>query len=197
MIYLYAVAEEAPHGFRNLGLESQPVYTMGVAGLHVVHSRHDSEFEPDVTPEALWTHEAIVDELLESGAVLPFRFGTMLPDHAAVAKLMARCAEPFRKRLADLRDRVELAVRVGGTAGDPAPPETAEEVLSPLDSLASASRRRDARSAPIVVASYLVPRADVALFASTVQGLQQEHPELAVSCTGPWAPYSFVVEDLA
>ena len=40
-------------------------------------------------------------------------------------------------------------------------------------------------------ARYLVARSDVAGFAAEVERYAREHPELAVVCTGPWAPYTF------
>jgi Gas vesicle synthesis protein GvpL/GvpF len=212
MIYLYALTETEPRGFRNLGLDGEPVCSLTTCGFNVVHSSHAPDFDPAVTPTMLWTHEAIVDELLEAGAVLPFRFGTMLPDRDAVAAAVARRADQFRRTFAELRDRVELAVRVGVPKVDDSAPrdgseylavrararlaqdEVADAVLTPLDALAAASRRRDPDRARVIRASYLVSRDDVPRFASTVRGLQQQHPELAVSCTGPWAPYSFVGE---
>ena len=213
MIYLYALTESAPPGFRKFGLDDEPVRSLAISGFHVVHTSHAPRFEPGATPAELWTHEAIVDELLESGTVLPFRFGTMLSDRDAVAAAVTRRADEFRRTFAELRDRVELAIRVAAVqkADDGAPrdgteylavragtqraqDEVAAAVLTPLDALAAASRRRDADRAHVIRASYLVDRGDVPRFASAVRGLQQKHPELAVSCTGPWAPYSFVGE---
>ena len=208
MIYLYAVTELAHHGFRGLGLEGAPVLTLTCGGLHLAHSVHDSGFEPPVVPEALWAHEGIVDELLEAAPVLPFRFGTTLPDRAAAEAYLAREQDHFARTLAALRGRVELAVRL-------AVPESAQstadsgsaylsarvseqkahdELLAPLASLAVARRQRDGGSARMIRASYLVAHDDVERFASVVRGLQASHPELTLSCTGPWAPYSFVEE---
>jgi hypothetical protein len=43
-------------------------------------------------------------------------------------------------------------------------------------------------------ASYLVRANDVDRFADRVRELQRGDGGLALSCTGPWAPYSFVGE---
>ncbi len=43
-----------------------------------------------------------------------------------------------------------------------------------------------------LVASYLVPRKDASAFAAAVADVRAHHPALKISCTGPWAPYSFV-----
>ncbi|HKA58432.1 MAG TPA: GvpL/GvpF family gas vesicle protein [Gemmatimonadales bacterium] len=46
--------------------------------------------------------------------------------------------------------------------------------------------------APTLTASYLVERNEVSSFVATVIDVRARHPALDVSCTGPWAPYSFV-----
>jgi hypothetical protein len=43
-----------------------------------------------------------------------------------------------------------------------------------------------------LIASYLVDRAAVSSFLKTVADVRARHPTIDVSCTGPWAPYSFV-----
>jgi hypothetical protein len=209
MICLYAVTEVAPQGFRGLGLESQPVVSLEFEGLHLAHSSHRDDFELDVTPEALWAYEAVVDELLDLGAVLPFRFGTTLPDRAAAEALLQKDGGQFRQRLAELRGRVELAVRVALPPEETgAPPDDGagylavraraerarEQLLAPLESAAVASAKREAGAPSVVSASYLVRRDEVDQFASLVRDLQERNPELALSCTGPWAPYSFAGE---
>src|SRR5437868_274541 len=103
MIYVYAITDRRPRGFRNLGLESEPVVTTPSSGLHVVHTEHPAGFQPQAEPDTLWAHEAVVDELLELGAVVPFRFGTTLPDRAAAVALIARNADAFCRKLAEVR----------------------------------------------------------------------------------------------
>jgi hypothetical protein len=208
MIYLYAVTETAPQGFRGLGLEGEPVVSLECSGLHLAHSFHPDDFDPPVTPEAVWAHEGVVDELLSSGPVMPFRFGTTLPDRATAELYLAREQGQFARTLAALNGRVELAVRVvvpengGDEAVDDGTGYLAarararhahDHLLAPLDSLAAASSRRDDLGR-VTRASYLVARDDVDRFASVVRQLQESHPDLALSCTGPWAPYSFVGE---
>jgi len=220
MIYLYAVTELAPQGFRGLGLDGTPVLTLACGSVHLAYSVHESGFEPPVVPEALWAHEGIVDELLEGGPVVPFRYGTTLPDRAAAEAYLAREQDQFTRTLAALRGRVELAVRLAvpesaestaeeGSASDDGSASDSgsaylsarvserrahDEVLAPLASLAVARRQRDGGSARMIRASYLVASDDVERFASVVRRLQESHPELTLSCTGPWAPYSFVEE---
>ena len=49
-----------------------------------------------------------------------------------------------------------------------------------------------ARGDVALVASYLVARNGISRFAEAVAGARGRYPELGVTCTGPWAPYSFV-----
>ena len=206
MIYLYGVTDTPPHGFRGLGMDGEPAVSVSAAGLHLVYSVHTQDFQPAVTPEAVWAHEGIVDELLEAGPVVPFRFGTTLADRDAAQTYLSREAERLEHTLAGLRGRVELAVRLGVAAdnddahvdgagylaGRARAREASAQLLAPLDALAAASTHRGPDAARVVRASYLVAREDVDEFASVVRNVQERNPDLALSCTGPWAPYSFV-----
>jgi hypothetical protein len=46
-----------------------------------------------------------------------------------------------------------------------------------------------------LTASYLVGRDDIAPFFDALDQVRRRHPQLHVSCTGPWAPYSFVASN--
>ena len=197
MIYLYAITEDAPQGFCGLGVDGEAVVTMASSGLQLAHSFHRADFKPEVTPDALWAHEGVVDELMETGPVVPFRFGTTLPDREQAEAFVAREADRFRRTLAELRGRVELAVRVAlpqrasaDGAGYLAARAQEQNVLTPLDEFASATTKQT--SAQTLRASYLVASDEVDQFAALVRDLQQTNPDVTLTCTGPWAPYSFV-----
>ncbi len=68
----------------------------------------------------------------------------------------------------------------------------ATAVHAPLDALAVAGRRRVADAGELLRAAYLVDTQRVGAFRAEVERQQAEHPDLAVLCTGPWPPYSFV-----
>ena len=211
MIYLYAITDTRPPALTSTGIDGAEVQTSARAGLNAVWSVHSDDAELMPTPAALWEHEAVVDELLATGAVLPLRFGTTLRDADAVRDLLHRERRRFRTLLDRVRGHVELAVRValpesdGETPGDGAGylrarvasqrerEAAAQLVLAPLDRLATASSHRPDRAA-VLRASYLVRPAEVERFAAALRGLQDAYPHLTVSCTGPWAPYSFAEE---
>jgi Gas vesicle synthesis protein GvpL/GvpF len=110
-----------------------------------------------------------------------------------------------------VRGRVEVGVRAVVGEDAPAPAATgrewllgrletsrrdqgvASELHTTLAALAAAERRSEsAAPGEILRAAYLVDRDSLARFGATVERLQRERPEVAILCTGPWPPYSFV-----
>ena len=152
-------------------------------------------------------------------AVLPMRFGTRLPDDAALEEVLATRQQEFLAALERVRGRVEVGVRAMQPLGtEPAVPIPAVPVAmsgreylqaklsngrrteheatalhEPLAKLAVAVSRRAALAPDeLLRASYLVETANLARFRGTVERLQRAHEDVAILCTGPWPPYSFV-----
>jgi hypothetical protein len=137
--------------------------------------------EDEVTPDALWRREALLEGLMEAGDVLPVRYGTRLGDEAEAARAVAERSDELLATLERVRGAVELSVRVVGDGA-----EAVHEVLRPL--------ARDARRLPSsgeFRAAYLVDRDGVDPFVAEVAGLQRTTTDLQLLCTGPWPPYSF------
>ena len=66
----------------------------------------------------------------------------------------------------------------------------------PLASLAVQFKIQPARAAEeLLRSSYLIETASLARFRGTVERLQRTHREVAILCTGPWPPYSFVASE--
>jgi hypothetical protein len=155
----------------------------------------------------------VVESLMQDRDLLPVRYGTQMADEAAAAQALAERHEQLAGALEFVRGAVELAVRVLGTApprtverpangreylrgaaADAAATDAAREAVhGPLSSLARAHIERPGqRRGELLVAAYLVGRADVDRFAAEVAALDRRNPELTLTCTGPWPPYSFV-----
>jgi len=165
--------------------------------------------DPELSPEALWRHEEVVEALMRDRDLLPVRFGTRLPDEAAAARAVADRREALAVALQRVRGAVELAVRLlaeaeGGQEAEApaggadymqqrrAAAEVAAAIHAPLSRLARASAERPSPVRNEVLrAAYLVDREAVERFGHAVAGLQREHPRLRILCTGPWPPYSF------
>jgi Gas vesicle synthesis protein GvpL/GvpF len=210
VIYVYAITDaiklhDGPSGLR--GGRVQAIEHVGIAGVFSTHE----QLEVASDPELLWAHERVVDHLMEHGAVLPLRFGSVLGDPEALRAVLDEDGARFRLLLSRVRGCVELAVRVGLASSEPAALEggqdymrerlaasqrgqdAADRVLAPLRPLARATAHRPVQAGNTAVSeSYLVPRAAVEPFAAEVRALQARNPGLSISCTGPWGPYSFV-----
>jgi hypothetical protein len=168
VIWVYGICErpELPPP-RRRGLAQAPLDGVREGDLLAVISRHvHAPGEPAL--DALWVHERVVERLMADRAVLPMRFGSKLPDDESLREALVANQESFVAALDRVRGRVELGVRAMATA---AATPAADELLR---------------------ASYLVERTAVPQFRSVVERLQRIHPEVAILCTGPWPPYSFV-----
>jgi hypothetical protein len=129
-------------------------------------------------------------------SVLPARYGERFPDEEALRRAVEPRLAELERRLEELAGCVELGVRV-------ASPEERTSVATGTGTeymlaagrreaeLRDLDRRLRPRSRESADARYLVARSDVAGFAAEVERYALEHPELAVVCTGPWAPYTF------
>lgn len=212
MIYVYAIAESMEQPPKGPGLDGAAPLLLEREGLTAIYSLH-AELDSSLDPRSLWRHEAVVEEAMRAGAVLPARFATTFPDLDDLAAVLVREGPRLREALKRVRGCVELAVRVTLPSAPPVEQrdghaylrerreavrvrESAMQRLKPLDELAVATTHTAALadSAPLR-ASYLVRRDDVARFAEEMTRLEREEDQLVFSCTGPWAPYSFVGEE--
>ena len=159
----------------------------------------------EATPEALWRHEELVEELMAGRDLLPVRYGTLVDDEQAAARAVAERRDELLASLERVRGAVELAVRIHTRVRAESPAvtsgrdylrakagafEAAKLVHEPLAALARDSVLPHG-SEPLR-AAYLVDREAVDGFVAEVSRLQSAHPDLDVLCTGPWPPYSFV-----
>jgi Gas vesicle synthesis protein GvpL/GvpF len=214
MIWLYALTDNSSvrlpaitgHRAQELG----QTRVRDVAGVWSAWSQTDADASAE---DSLWRQEAVLEALMRHRTVLPLRYGTILQDDGGVKDLIVSRHEEWVKALSAVRGCFEMAVRAGVRSSRMAPKRPdesgteylrrrARERASALAltgtvhaRLVAVSRASDAppsAAAAQFTASYLVPRADVAAFRGAVAALAEEDPELAIACTGPWPPYSFV-----
>lgn len=128
-------------------------------------------------------------ELAVRASAVPTDARSAGPDRAAAPAASRDGSEaPLTPGRAYLRSLSE-----GGAAGG-AP---ASRSLSDLDASLSARAAASSRSSGTpgsLVASYLVEAAEVPAFREEVARVRAAHPDVRVSLTGPWAPFSFVEE---
>ena len=161
--------------------------------------------EREVSAEALWRHEELVEALMEDRDLLPVRYGTLLQDEAAAVRALEERRTDLASALNRVRGAVELSLRVFGEKEAERPEtgadylrakarsaRTVRELHEPLAELARASAERPPHAEnELLRAAYLVNREAVPSFVERVAALQQARPELSLLCTGPWPPYSF------
>jgi hypothetical protein len=219
LLYIYGVVEAAPAADLGLGIDGSPLRAVSVGRVAAVVSEHEGA--PEKGEDRFWQHEAVVERLLEEGAVLPMRFGATVAGEKELEALLRPREEEFVRLVTEVRGAVELSVRAELPASDSGHDpgrdaataqsgveymrdrgralrslERAKERLhEPLKDLARRSLVLEARGAHgserAFRASYLVDVERVDAFATCVDGLAEELGS-EVSCTGPWPPYSFV-----
>jgi hypothetical protein len=195
MIELVAVTDaEAP--------PPEPLWAVRRGNLSLLCGPASGIAEP--TPDDLWRHEALLERLLEDRDLLPVRFGTVVADEDAAARVLDERHDELVAGLDRVRGAVEVALRV--RAREPAQPaeglsgreyldakggpaRTANHVHEALAELARESvvHTRD----DLLRAAYLVERGEVEAFVAAVRRLQEAHSDVALLCTGPWPPFSF------
>lgn len=133
-------------------------------------------------------HNDLLLGALENGAVVPFRFGTTFPDHAALEAWLDQHRTGLAAELERLRGTAEWSVEpVGGV-----PNVDAAEYLGARLATTVRPGLRDRLAAASVEAAgdaYLVAAARQDEFVAVVAELEAEGQRLRV--TGPWPPYSF------
>jgi hypothetical protein len=164
----------------------------------------------------------VVEALMAERTVLPMRFGSRLPDDAAVRELLRSRRGELEGALRQVAGAIELGVRVAWyqADGQPGPPDQTEGsgsayLMGRLDcrrragdladrvdrSLADLARARRTRllARPDLPFSgaYLVDRERQGAFRERVSALGAEIGEAEILCTGPWPPYGFATREAA
>lgn len=216
MIHLYAFVDELDRMPARCGAAGEALRAQRLGDITAVVGEVAQPLPP--TTETAVAHDAVVESLLEhAAAVLPARLGRPFADRAALAAATNGNLPGLRRTLARVRGCVELGVRIGGDK--PAASARAADGTAYMRRLAAVTARREALAdeaevllRPCVVdsrndhprdpgtlfrAAYLVRRDAVDGFARRATRLSEQHPELTVVRTGPWAPYSFAGEEAA
>lgn len=220
VLYVYAVADFFPGSLPVAGLRGAPLRSIGSGPVAAIYSEHGIAPEPD--EELLWSHEQIVEELMEGSTILPMRFGSTVESPEALADWLRERREEFSDSLKRVRGAVELSVRAqlpkGPDADQGARPawrsqpgtayllerarrqrrseDAAERIHRPLAALARTSVPKAGAAGDLgeFKAAYLVDEESVEAFGERVGELNSTLADTKVSCTGPWPPYSFVSE---
>jgi hypothetical protein len=220
---VYAVLRARPRAALPRGLGRQPLRVVPAGGLYVVVGA--AAPPPSPTPSALRAHDVVIRRLaVRNDAVLPVRFGTVVPDAAALAARLEPRAAALRAALALVAGREQMTLRVYGTApaaaaGDDARGDgsgarylarrlaawrrarSVNEVapLRPALSGIVVAERVERHDRPPLLASlyHLVRRGEAARYRRAIARGRPALGAVRVEASGPWPPYAFVDEELA
>jgi hypothetical protein len=216
MIYLYGIVPRLSDLPTIEGIDGAALQTVDTEPLSAVSSSHE-RVSLRLDERSAWEHERVMDALMALGPVLPARFGTTFESTDSLRLALEREAEELECGLARVCGCVELALRVRTLSSDEAPSaahghsyvqemlrarQRQEAILTqtvePLNEFAVRSKEAATASRDAGVSmSYLVRTHNVEHFCAEVRRIQRENGQLALSCTGPWAPYSFTSEAAA
>ncbi len=178
--YLYAIVDRMPTAWR------PPTGGLGDASLAI--------------------HPDIVATLIDAAALVPFRYGTVVPA-TGLAEWVSGHHAVVGAALGSVRDCVEMSVKLlrldcaveGRERRGAEPGPGARELQGLADALVERAglpqwRFRPTGSSGNVAASiaFLVPRAGLADFLARIAPVATRATGVAVVPTGPWPPYSFV-----
>lgn len=200
MFYMYAVVEGLPPAWRPppAVVPTASVDRHRLGPLLLLGSRLDTV--PAANPKTLALHHDVVASTLDAHAVLPFRYGTAVPDGDAESWLAVQ-RQALEAALTQVRGCVEMSVKLlrldGGLEQQGGPGDA--ELRALADQLVDRAgleqwRYRPAGTVGNVVASvaFLLPRGEIAEFLARIAPIASRALGVAVVPTGPWPAYSFV-----
>jgi hypothetical protein len=192
--YLYALIEGLSSRWRppSAGVGGAAVEAHAVRDLVLISGQVN--LPPARTPRAEAAHHDVLGSLLDSQAVLPFRFGTVVPEPELSRWLDTRWTR-VREAMSELRGHIEMSVRLLRLDQK----EPSGNLLRGV-----AERLVERANLPVwryyptghgvnVAASlvFLVPRDEVATFLARIAPVAARAHDVAVVPTGPWAAHSF------
>jgi hypothetical protein len=211
-LLVYGIVEDADLDADGRGLDDRPLFGLTEGPLEAIVSDHEAR-APEPSAAALRAYERIVRRLMDSGAILPAQFGSLLPDEDAVRALLRGRRQDLLVRLGHVRGAVEIGLRaswcdraravldrrpISGSSYLRERLELRQDArrvaseLDPLTALARGSRRALAPRPDLpVLDAYLVDRGRVREFVALVEQLDDRLDDVELVCTGPWPPYSF------
>ena len=113
--YIYCIinwGEKKPIGnFGNIGIGENPVYTIDYKDIAAVVSTIPFK-QMDSNMNDIVAHQRVVEAAREVDTVLPVRFGVILKSEEGIKKLLAGSYKDYRAKLASLRGKDEIGIKV-------------------------------------------------------------------------------------
>ncbi|QFG25200.1 GvpL/GvpF family gas vesicle protein [Actinomadura sp. WMMB 499] len=119
-VYVYAITDaDHPHrldDLKGVGESAGPPTTIAGRSLKAVVSDAPADLRPK--RRELLAHQAVLERLLEDGAVLPMRFGFVAPGRDEVTGALDENADTYAATLKRLSGRVEYHLKAGRDQDD-------------------------------------------------------------------------------
>jgi hypothetical protein len=210
-LYLFAIVRQRPRAPLGSGIARRPLSAVLAGGARVIVEPAPA---PVPTSTTIRGHDRVVRRIARTAsAVLPFRFGSVVADRAALRSLLDPLEEAIARALAEVDGCVQMTMRVyGERARAPRAPSLgkgpgarwlaarlaasrAPEIDPIVSETAPFVRRlrveRHDRG-PLIASVYvLVPRAAVRGFRAALARGARELSRVRVETTGPWPAYAF------
>ncbi len=111
MIYVYAIADRPDEPLPSqLGLHDERLAKVIWRDVVAVVSTFNGS-QLSKSGDELWRHEEVVEALMNDRAVLPVRFGTLLPSRQRVGDLLCRAYRALVQDIERVRGQVEIGMR--------------------------------------------------------------------------------------
>ena len=174
--------------------------------------------QADTDVESVLAFGNIVERIHQRTTIIPVRYGSLLPDEAAVIEHLAEKSSHYLNLLMEMEGCVEMGIRLPMAAPEPdifpaikvtsghdyllarkrkySAAEQAEKEAAALDfALTGLYRKRCGEAGlfvnqPMYLVSYLVPRNQLDAFRAKLDGLFEAGTHRGI-ISGPWPPYNF------
>lgn len=196
-LYVYGVIESEDLDVEIDGVNgADRAYTVGYQSLSAVVSDIDT-VEPERSDENVKRHDEVLQTILEydgGRTIVPMSFGMGFKNERTLKNVLRNARPVFSRTLREIDGMIELGVKVLTEEDADVDPEgIAAEADERFGRISVNMVENELFSDRLVInRSYLVERADREAFNEAVGAFEDDHEELLVQYTGPWAPYNFV-----
>ena len=196
-------------------LDARNVHLIHAEGLTAVTAQCE---EAGQDMETVLAFGRVIESIHQNATIIPMRYGSLLPDEAAVIGHLTEKASHYRQRLEELDGCDEMGIRLPLALPEPeatpvAKPKSGHAYLQSLKRKYSATEQAEKEAAdlalalqglfrkscgeaglfanqPMYLISYLVPRTQLESFRAKVDELFQQGTHKGI-ISGPWPPYNF------
>lgn len=163
---------------------------------------------PEATDETLRRqHQAVLEIARRASAILPVRFGALIGKDELLERMRSH-EEVLRRALDEVRNRVQMTMRVLGTAPRPEPvhvssgrqyleerrraldpvlPSGAQAIVEAVRPLTIRERLEPGAAGMLATIYHLIPATDASAYTAAAASMSSSN----VIVSGPWPPFAF------